>query len=86
MQYFRLHGAPHIYYDAYSDAALHSIERRLQRVRHGCAQRWCVLDNTALGHAVANALDLIERIGCRTSLHVVVPRRTVAIPRMPGKY
>lgn len=62
LQYFRLHGSPHIYYDAYSDTALRGIERRLRRPRRGCAQRWCVFDNTALGHAVANGLDLIERI------------------------
>jgi uncharacterized protein YecE (DUF72 family) len=63
LQYFRLHGSPRIYYDAYSDAALRGIERRLRRPRHGCAQRWCVFDNTALGHAVANALELIGHVG-----------------------
>jgi uncharacterized protein YecE (DUF72 family) len=63
LQYFRLHGSPRVYYDTYSDAALRSIERRLWRPRRSGAQRWCVFDNTALGHAVANALDLIERIG-----------------------
>ena len=63
LQYFRLHGSPRIYYDAYSDAALRSIERRLRRPRRDCAQRWCIFDNTALGHAVANGLDLIERLG-----------------------
>ena len=63
LQYFRLHGSPRVYYDTYSDAALRSIERRLWLPRRSGAQRWCVFDNTALGHAVANALDLIERIG-----------------------
>lgn len=63
LQYFRLHGSPRIYYDAYADTALRGIERRLQRPRRGCAKRWCIFDNTALGHAVANGLDLIERIG-----------------------
>jgi uncharacterized protein YecE (DUF72 family) len=62
LQYFRLHGAPRIYYDAYSEAALRSIERRLRRPQRHGAQRWCIFDNTALGHAVANGLDLIERI------------------------
>jgi uncharacterized protein YecE (DUF72 family) len=63
LQYFRLHGSPRIYYDAYSDDALRRIERRLRRPTHRGVQRWCVFDNTALGHAVANGLDLIERLG-----------------------
>jgi uncharacterized protein YecE (DUF72 family) len=63
LQYFRLHGSPRIYYDAYSDAALAGIERRLRRPDRATVQRWCVFDNTALGHAVANGLDLIERLG-----------------------
>jgi uncharacterized protein YecE (DUF72 family) len=63
LQYFRLHGAPRIYYDSYSDTALRRIERRLRRPDRRGAQRWCIFDNTALGHAAANGLDLIERLG-----------------------
>ena len=63
LQYFRLHGSPRIYYDAYPDAVLHRLERRLRRPSRDCVQRWCVFDNTALGHAVANGLDLIQRLG-----------------------
>ncbi|MEO7051548.1 MAG: DUF72 domain-containing protein [Rhodanobacter sp.] len=62
LQYYRLHGSPRIYCDAYSTTALRAIERRLRRPSHSCAQRWCVFDNTALGHAVANGLDLVERL------------------------
>ncbi|HZX70575.1 MAG TPA: DUF72 domain-containing protein [Rhodanobacter sp.] len=65
LEYFRLHGSPRIYYDAYSDTALRRIERRLRRPGGG-VQRWCIFDNTALGHSVANGLDLIERIGDAT--------------------
>jgi uncharacterized protein YecE (DUF72 family) len=63
LQYFRLHGSPRIYYDAYSEACLLRIEQRLRRPGHSNDQRWCVFDNTALGHAVANGLNLIERLG-----------------------
>lgn len=63
LEYFRLHGSPRIYHDAYSDGALCRIERRLRRLDHGTDQRWCVFDNTALGHAVTNGLDLLERLG-----------------------
>jgi uncharacterized protein YecE (DUF72 family) len=59
----RLHGSPRIYYDAYSDEALRRIERRLRRPDHNDVQRWCIFDNTALGHAAANGLDLLGRLG-----------------------
>lgn len=67
LEYFRLHGAPRIYYDAYSDQSLQRIERRLLRVDRRCAQRWCMFDNTARGYAVANALDLVEQLGLTVS-------------------
>lgn len=63
LQYFRLHGSPRIYYDAYAQAALRRIERRLLRPAGKGVQRWCIFDNTALGHASANGLDLLERLG-----------------------
>lgn len=62
LEYIRLHGSPRIYHDAYSDHALHRIAHRLQRPGHG-AVRWCIFDNTAQGHAVANALSLIAQLG-----------------------
>lgn len=62
LQYFRLHGSPRIYYDAYSDEALRRIGRRLRRPDQDRVQRWCIFDNTALGHAVANGLDLVSRM------------------------
>jgi uncharacterized protein YecE (DUF72 family) len=68
LQYFRLHGSPRIYYDAYSEAALRRIERRLQRPDPEPAQHWCIFDNTALGHAVANALELRSRLGDATDV------------------
>lgn len=63
LQYLRLHGSPRVYYDAYSDMALQQIARRLRRPGHGTLQRWCIFDNTALGHAAANGLDLLEHLG-----------------------
>jgi uncharacterized protein YecE (DUF72 family) len=63
LQYFRLHGSPRSYYDAYSDEALRRIARRLRRPDHHDVQRWCIFDNTALGHAATNALDLLGRLG-----------------------
>jgi uncharacterized protein YecE (DUF72 family) len=61
LQYLRLHGSPRMYYDSYSAAALQTIGLRLQRASRRTAQRWCIFDNTALGHATENALTLPGR-------------------------
>jgi uncharacterized protein YecE (DUF72 family) len=60
MQYLRLHGSPRMYYDAYPDDVLQRVSRRLLRADPRIAERWCIFDNTALGHATANALALLE--------------------------
>jgi uncharacterized protein YecE (DUF72 family) len=63
MQYLRLHGSPRVYYDNYSDASLHRISLKLRRLASHTAQRWCIFDNTALGHATSNALDMLDYLG-----------------------
>ena len=60
MQYLRLHGSPRMYYDAYPDSVLQRVSRRFLRPDPRTDERWCIFDNTALGHATANALTLIE--------------------------
>ena len=62
LQYYRLHGSPRIYYDAYPNTVLRMLARRLLRPSQATFQRWCVFDNTALGHAVTNGLDLVEQL------------------------
>lgn len=54
--YWRWHGSPRMYYDAYSDAALAALAHDL-RAQSG-RQHWCIFDNTAGGHAVADAARL----------------------------
>jgi uncharacterized protein YecE (DUF72 family) len=56
--YWRLHGAPRTYYSAYDASFLRSFAQRLRET--SCAERWVIFDNTALGHATANALDLLH--------------------------
>ena len=58
LAYHRLHGTPRIYYSDYPPAALARIEAAL-RAEPGPG--WCIFDNTALGHATGNALDLSAR-------------------------
>jgi uncharacterized protein YecE (DUF72 family) len=63
LHYFRLHGSPRMYYDAYDDAFLQRMAERLRASAASGAQGWCIFDNTALGHAVDNACTLMERLG-----------------------
>jgi uncharacterized protein YecE (DUF72 family) len=61
LTYFRLHGAPRTYYSEYSAEYLTSLADQLcERAALGPA--WCIFDNTALGHAWSNALDLSSRL------------------------
>jgi uncharacterized protein YecE (DUF72 family) len=50
--YWRLHGSPRIYYSDYDSGALTALAQRLS------PHDWCIFDNTALGHATSNALEL----------------------------
>ena len=56
--YWRLHGAPKIYYSAYDDAFLADVARRMLLTLQDGAHAWCILDNTAAGEAIPNALSL----------------------------
>jgi uncharacterized protein YecE (DUF72 family) len=57
LHYYRLHGAPRTYYSNYSDPDLTRIAHTL-RADPPAASVWVIFDNTALGHATANALHL----------------------------
>lgn len=53
-RYFRWHGSPRMYYSAYGDDRLQALAVALGRSR----KTWCVFDNTAGGHAAADAARL----------------------------
>ncbi|GHA70455.1 hypothetical protein GCM10007067_03260 [Lysobacter bugurensis] len=56
--YWRWHGSPKIYYSAYDDAALRTLaDDLLVRARPG-REAWCILDNTAAGHATSDAATM----------------------------
>lgn len=57
--YFRLHGSPRRYYSAYEEGFLQTLGTRLAKYAEA-STTWCVFDNTALGAATRNALELIR--------------------------
>lgn len=56
--YWRLHGSPRIYYDAYGTAGLAAWAAAMRAARDAGREVWAILDNTALGHALDDALAL----------------------------
>jgi uncharacterized protein YecE (DUF72 family) len=54
--YYRLHGAPHIYYSNYDAHALERTHRDLDASGARAAATWCIFDNTAAHAALGNAL------------------------------
>lgn len=61
--YFRLHGSPRIYYDAYGDAGLAPWAGAMREAGAQGREVWAILDNTTLGHAAGDALALQELVG-----------------------
>lgn len=57
LMYFRLHGSPRRYWSAYLPEQLAAVAAVLARAGRG-TQAWCVLDNTASGAAMGNALQM----------------------------
>ncbi len=58
LRYFRLHGAPRTYYSDYTDSFLQGFARQLRSSDKKPVDTWVIFDNTALGHATGNALQL----------------------------
>lgn len=56
--YWRLHGSPRVYYDAYGEEGLEPWATQVQRSLDAGMDCWVILDNTALGHATLDALRL----------------------------
>lgn len=56
--YWRWHGSPRMYYSSYADASLRALTQALIARATACAPAWCLFDNTAHGHAMADAARL----------------------------
>ncbi len=59
LAYYRLHGSPNMYESAYSEAYLNELA---QRISLAPQPAWCVFDNTALGAATTDALELLAHL------------------------
>jgi uncharacterized protein YecE (DUF72 family) len=60
--YFRMHGVPRTYYSDYSAQRLRELAAQVMEAARHAPQVWCILDNTALGHALGNALALQRQL------------------------
>lgn len=63
LAYFRLHGAPRIYWSDYPAAAIRRHALLIHDIARTGAEVWTIFDNTAAGRAPANALALIHELG-----------------------
>jgi uncharacterized protein YecE (DUF72 family) len=59
--YFRLHGAPRMYWSRYDSSYLSRLATLIRRLSES-VDVWCVFDNTATGAALDNAWELQQRL------------------------
>lgn len=62
IRYWRLHGSPRMYWSPYGPERIAALSAR---IASATAPTWVVFDNTAAGHAVADALALRALLGTR---------------------
>ncbi|WP_267419114.1 DUF72 domain-containing protein [Sphingomonas sp. GC_Shp_1] len=63
LAYRRLHGSPRIYYSGYDETAIAGHAAAVGAERAEGIDSWTIYDNTAAGHATADAMALITRLG-----------------------
>lgn len=57
-RYWRWHGSPRMYYSAYGEDRLQSLAAQVRTSTPARAEPWIIFDNTAQGHATADAARL----------------------------
>jgi uncharacterized protein YecE (DUF72 family) len=62
MSYYRLHGSPRMYYSVYSEDEIDALSARLRTDAVEDRDVWCIFDNTTLGGATRNALEICSRL------------------------
>ena len=65
--YHRLHGSPQVYRSSYSGEALAALAGRIVSTLGRGVPTWCIFDNTTLGAATTNALDLLALVQARVT-------------------
>ena len=65
LAYFRLHGQPRKYYSDYDEEHLASLREQVAIAWRRASEVWIIFDNTALGHALGNALAVTRTITAR---------------------
>jgi uncharacterized protein YecE (DUF72 family) len=62
LAYYRLHGSPRMYYSSYDVGYLEGLADQLRQLRRRRIPTWCIFDNTTLGAATGNALNLVTSV------------------------
>jgi len=60
LAYWRLHGAPRVYYSEYDPDRLAEIAAELAALK--ARDVWCIFDNTAASHALGNAVAVADAV------------------------
>src|SRR5690606_4110032 len=66
LRYWRWHGSPRMYWSAYDDDALAALASGVVATAPARGDAWVIFDNTAHGHALADAARLRRRLSART--------------------
>ncbi len=65
-RYWRWHGAPRMYYSGYDEEALRALAVDVEATTPGKSEAWIIFDNTAHGHATADAARLQAMLAATT--------------------
>jgi uncharacterized protein YecE (DUF72 family) len=82
--YWRWHGSPRIYFSAYNDAELRTLAQELVTHAEPDREAWCILDNTAAGHAVTDAAKLQALCGIEPRGQFVPQRAAAPVQQALG--
>ena len=66
--YWRWHGSPRMYYDSYDEDCIQTLAQSMLMQSSRTRPGWSIFDNTAAGHAIANAARLQTILAERQSL------------------